>query len=30
MDEIKADAQKIRELHPEKFADMHGMVGYFI
>ena len=30
MDEIKADAQKIREQHPEKFANMHGMVGYFI
>lgn len=30
MDEARADAQKIREQHPEKFSDMHGMVGYFI
>lgn len=30
MDEIKADAQMIREQHPEKFANMHGMVGYVI
>ena len=30
MDEARADAQKISELHPDKFSDMHGMVGYFI
>ena len=30
MDEAREDAQKIREQHPEKFANMHGMVGYFI
>ena len=30
MDEIKADAQKIREQHPEKFANMHEMVSYCI
>ncbi len=30
MDEAREDAQKIREQYPEKFANMHGMVGYFI
>jgi hypothetical protein len=30
MDEIKADAQKIREQNSEKFADKHGIVGYSI
>lgn len=30
MDEAKADAQQIRELHPDSFANMHGIVGYFI
>lgn len=30
MDEAREDAQKIREQHPEKFANMQGMVGYFI
>ena len=30
MDEARADAQKIREQHPDKFANTHGMVGYFI
>lgn len=30
MDEAIADAQKIREQHPDKFANTHGMVGYFI
>jgi hypothetical protein len=30
MDEAREDAQKIREQHPEKFANMHGTVGYFI
>lgn len=30
MDEIRADAQKIREQHPDKFGDMYGTVGYFI
>ena len=30
MDEARADAQKIRKQHPDKFANMHGMVGYFI
>lgn len=30
MDEVRADAQKIREQHPDKFSDIHGIVGYFI
>lgn len=30
MDEAREDAQKIREQHPEEFANKHGMVGYFI
>lgn len=30
MDEIKADAQKIREQHPDKFANMHGLIAYYI
>ena len=30
MDEARADAQKIREQHLDKFANTHGMVGYFI
>ena len=30
MDEARTDAQKIREQHPDKFANTHGMVGYFI
>ena len=30
MDEAREDAQKIREQYPEKFGNMHGMVGYFI
>ena len=30
MDEIRADAQKIREQHPETFSNMYVMVGYSI
>lgn len=30
MDEIKADAQKIRKQDPERFANMHEMVSYCI
>ena len=30
MDEIRADAQKVREQHPEKFANCHGIAGYLI
>jgi hypothetical protein len=30
MDEAKADAQKIRELHSDKFKNEFGTVGYFI
>ena len=30
MDEALADAQKIREQHPDKFKNDHGMAGYFI
>jgi hypothetical protein len=30
MDEALADAQKIREQHPGKFENDHGMAGYFI
>jgi hypothetical protein len=30
MDELKADAQKIRELHPDKFKNDFGTVGYFL
>lgn len=30
MDELKADAQKIREQHPEVFANIQGMIGYSI
>ena len=30
MDELKADAQKIRELHSDKFKNEFGTVGYFI
>jgi hypothetical protein len=30
MDEVKADAQKIRELHPDKFKNDFGTVGYFL
>jgi hypothetical protein len=29
MDEIKADAQKIREQYPDMFQDEFGIVGYF-
>ena len=29
MDEVKEDAQKIRELHPDKFKNDFGKVGYF-
>ena len=30
MDEAQADAQKIREQHPEKFENDYGTVGYFV
>ena len=30
MDEVKADAQKIREQNPDKFKNDFGTVGYFI
>jgi hypothetical protein len=30
MDEVRADAQKVREQHPEVFNNMHGIVGYII
>lgn len=30
MDEFRADAQKIREQHPDKFHDEYEMIGYFI
>ena len=30
MDEAQADVERIREQHPDKFANMHGTVGYFI
>ena len=30
MDEVRADAQKIREQHPDKFTEKSGKVGYFI
>lgn len=30
MDEAKADAQKIRELHSDKFKNDFGTVGYFL
>ena len=30
MDEIKDDAQKIRELYPDMFGDIFGIVGYVI
>lgn len=30
MDEIRADAQNIREQNPNTYFDMHGIVGYLI
>ena len=30
MDEVKADAQKIREQNPDKFKNDFGTVGYYI
>ena len=30
MDEVRADAEKIREQNPDKFANNHGVVGYTI
>lgn len=30
MNEARADAQKIREQHPDEFSNMHGIVGYLI
>ena len=30
MDEIRADAQNIREQNPNTYFDMHGVVGYLI